>query len=213
MKKIYFGCLFICITSSVFSQFSIGAAANYTAYKADFGKSTPGVQIRAGYAATEKISAHLAFTYGLPIKEASSVRIEDNLGNSIQVPSYIKYNFKTVSVMATYKFIGNDESAGSFYGQFGGALVLVSYKEDINGNYDHNTYQYPQDQIEKASEKGFTINLGLGGEYKIGLPVIFAEAGLALPANQVNNYYVENVIPTHFILNVGIKITLGSNDY
>ncbi|MEI9909321.1 MAG: hypothetical protein WDO71_06470 [Bacteroidota bacterium] len=214
MKTIYFGCLFTCITSSVFSQFSIGAAANYTAYKGDFGKSTPGAQIRVGYQPSEKISAHFGFTYGLPIKESSSVMIMDDLGNTINVPSNIKYNFKTFTLMANYKFIGNDETAGSFYGQFGAGLVLVGYKEDISGNYDHNTYKYPQDQIEKSNENGFTINLGLGGEYKIGMPVIFAEAGLALPANQVNNYYVENVIPTHFILTLGVKIPLGSNsDY
>ena len=214
MKRISFAFLLVCITSSVFSQFSVGAAANYTAYKGDFGKSTPGAQIRAGYQTTEKISAHLGFTYGFPIKQSSSVTIMDDLGNSIDVPSDIKYNFKTFSLMATYKFLGDYESAGSFYGQFGAGLVLVGYKEDIKGSYDQNTYKYPQNQVEKANESGFTLNLGLGGEYRVGVPVIFAEAGLALPANQVNNYYVENVIPSHFILNLGIKIPLGSNsDY
>jgi hypothetical protein len=90
---------------------------------------------------------------------------------------------------------------------------MVNYKENITGSYDKNVYKYPQDLVEKTKENGFTINLGLGGEYRIGMPSVFGEVGLALPANQVNNSYVENVIPSHFTVNLGIKIPLGSSDY
>jgi hypothetical protein len=213
MRRIYLSMLFAIITASAFSQFSVGASANYTAYKGDFKKSTPGGHIRLGYELNEKSTVHLGFTYGLPIKQESEVNIEDGNGNSIYVPSQIKYNFKTFLLLANYRFIGDEETAGSFYGQFGAGFVLVNYKEDITGNYDKNVYQYPQDQIEKTNENGFTLNFGLGGEYKFGTPVIFGEAGLALPANKVGDTYVENVIPAHFTLNVGIKIPIGSSDY
>lgn len=213
MRRICLSVLFAIITASAFSQFSVGASANYTAYKGDFKKSTPGGHIRLGYELNEKSTVHLGFTYGLPIKQESEVNIADGSGNSIYVPSQIKYNFKTFLLLANYRFIGDEETAGSFYGQFGAGFVLVNYKEDITGSYDKNVYQYPQDQIEKTNENGFTLNFGLGGEYRVGTPIIFGEAGLALPANKVGDSYVENVIPAHFTLNVGIKIPIGSSDY
>jgi hypothetical protein len=214
MKKTYLSLVLICISVCAFSQFSVGIAANYSAYKGEFKKSTPGGHIRAGYSVNEKITANLGFTYGMPIKQQSAVTVTDDDGNSILVDSDIKYNFKTISLLGNYRFIGDEETSGSFYGQFGASFVLVNYKEDITGSYDKNVYKYPQDLVEKTNESGFTLNFGLGGEYRIGTPVIFGEAGLALPANQVNNSYVENVIPAHFTFSLGIKIPLGSGgDY
>lgn len=214
MKKIYFFFFLAFISASAFSQFSVGAAANYTSYKGDFQKATPGGHIRLGYGVSEKFTANLGFTYGMPIKQASAVMVADDMGNTMDVASEIKFNFKTFSLLANYRFIGDEETAANFYGQFGAGLVLINYKEDITGSYDKNTYQHPQDLIEKSNESGFTLNFGLGGEYRIGTPSIFAEAGIALPANKVNNSYVENVIPTHFVLNLGIKIPFGNNsDY
>ena len=64
----------------------------------------------------------------------------------------------------------------------------------------------------KGKESGFTINLGLGGEYKFGKPSVFGEAGIALPANKAGDAYIENYIPTHFFLNVGVKFSFGSNE-
>lgn len=213
MKKIYLPLILVCITATAFSQFSVGLSGNYSAYKGDFQKSTPGAQIRVGYQATEKVTTNLAFTYGLPIKQASAVTVMDDNSNTILVDSDIKYNFKTISLLGNYRFIGDEESAGTFYGLVGGSFVMVNYKENITGSYDKNVYKYPQDLVEKTKENGFTINLGLGGEYRIGMPSVFGEVGLALPANQVNNSYVENVIPSHFTVNLGIKIPLGSGDY
>ena len=211
MKKFYVFLVLAFISANAFSQFSVGAAANYTAYKGDFGKSTPGAQIRLGYELNEKATVHLGFTYGLPIKQNSMVTVADDDDNTIMVDSKIKYNFKTILLLANYRFIGDEETAGSFYGQFGAGYVMANYKEDITGSYDKNVYKYPLNQVEKTKENGFTINLGLGGEYKIGTPAIFGEAGLALPANRVGNSYVENVIPAHFTVNLGIKIPLGYN--
>ncbi len=214
MKKLYFVFLLACVSANVFSQFSVGAAANYTAYKGDFQKSTPGAHIRLGYNVSEKFTAKLGFTYGMPIKQPSTVTVADDMNNIVDVASKINFKFKTFSLLANYRFIGDEETAANFYGQFGAGLVLINYKEDITGSYDKNTYKYPQDLIEKTNENGFTLNFGLGGEYRIGTPIIFAEGGIAFPANQVNNSYVENVIPTHFTFNLGIKIPLGNNsDY
>lgn len=198
--------------ATAFSQFSVGIAANYTAYKGDFQKSTPGAHIRVGYSPSEKITTDLAFTYGFPINYPSSVTIADNSSNTINVPSEIKYKFKTISLLGSYRLIGDDESTGSLYGQFGGGLVLVNYAEKITGTYNSAQYNNPLDLVEKTNENGFVINLGLGGEYRLGTPVIFGEAGIALPANQVNNLYVENVIPAHFTFNLGVRIPFGGGE-
>ncbi len=123
MKKTYLSLILICITASPCSQFSVGLAADYSAYKADFKKSTPGPQLRVGYQVNEKFTANLGFTYGLPIKQKSDVTIMDDDDNTILVDSDIKFNFKTISLLANYRFIGDEESTGSFYGQFGASYV------------------------------------------------------------------------------------------
>ena len=97
-------------------------------------------------------------------------------------------------------------------GQVGAGLILVNYEEQLKGSVPPGSS--PIDQVEKTNENGFTINLGLGGQYSFGRPKIFAEAQLALPANQVNGAYVENVIPAHIIFNVGVRFSLGQgSDY
>lgn len=73
MKKTYLSLLLICVSACAFSQFSAGIAGNYSAYKGDFRKSTPGAHLRFSYSANEKITANLGFTYGMPIKQKSLV--------------------------------------------------------------------------------------------------------------------------------------------
>jgi len=212
MKKVSLFVLGFIAISSAQAQFSVGANANYTMYKQDFQKSTPGVGIRAGYEFSEKNGAYLGFTYGSPIKENSElVLIDGTNGNSESVPSEINYKFKTVSLWANRTFVGDAESTGKFYGSFGASFVMVNYKEEAKEKYGSNLS--PVYELE-GKENGFTINLGLGGEYKIGKPAIFAEAGIALPANKVGNEYVENYIPTHFTLNLGVRLSIGGGgDY
>ncbi len=86
---------------------------------------------------------------------------------------------------------------------------MVSYQENLKASIPATST--PTDQIEKQNESGFTINGGLGGQYSFGRSKIFAEALIALPANQTNGQYVQNVIPSHFIFNVGYRFSLSSN--
>lgn len=77
MKKILFSVLAICLMYGASAQFFAGVNANYTMYKGDFQKSTPGAQVRLGYDFDEKITGVLGFTYGIPIKEPSSSFVMD----------------------------------------------------------------------------------------------------------------------------------------
>jgi hypothetical protein len=210
MRRFCLSLLGLLALSYAHAQFSVGVAANYTMYKGDFQQSTPGLQVKIGYTATEKAEAVLSFTYGLPIKANSSTPVQDQFGNTSEAASEIKYNFKTFNLVGHYTFAGGEEASGKFYGLAGLGVVLVSYDETVTGNYDKT--KYTPVGLQSGSESGLTINLGLGGEYKVGGPTVFGEAGVALPANQVNNQYVENVIPLHFFITAGLKFDLGSNN-
>jgi hypothetical protein len=209
MKKMilsFCGLASVCLASA---QLSVGVNGNYTMYKGDFQQKTTGIGARISYDLNPKVTAALSYTHGMPITTASQVTMESNDGSgSRSVASQIKTSFKTFNLLGQYAFIGGgEESAGKFYGIAGVGFVLAKYKEAITETYDKAIYT-PMDQVE-GSENGFTLNFGLGGEYSIGTPRLFAEAGLALPANQVNDSYVANVIPAHFVFNAGVKIPLG----
>ena len=191
-----------------FSNIRVDVGANYTMYKGDFQQKTPGAKVRVSLLANEKIAVGLGFTYGFPIKIPTTVTYTG--GGT--VPSEVIYNFKTISLDVNYYFGGEKEEGFSVYGAGGAGLVLVGFKEKIKGTAPAG--QEPQDQLEPGTETGFSINLGLGGQYALGNAKIFADAGIALPANQVNGQYVENVIPAHFIFNIGVRFSFGSrSDY
>ncbi|HVG11967.1 MAG TPA: hypothetical protein VM843_03135 [Flavisolibacter sp.] len=217
MKKTFLslaGVLSLTIASAQFdaSQLTVGVAGNYHMYKGNMQKSAPGAHVRLGYDLSEKSTIGLGFTYTSPLKYASEVQLMDQSGSTSSVASEITYKFKTFSLMGNYHLIGDNETSGSLYAAVGGGYVMVNYEENITGTYDKDSQQ-PMDLVEKGSENGLVMNFGLGGQYTIGRPIVFAEAGLALPANKVGNQYVENSIPSHFTFNLGIKLPLGSRDY
>lgn len=192
------------------SDFFVGAAGNYTMYKGSFDKSTPGVKLEAGYHVAEKAAIALGFTKGFAINQASTIASYDENGNTKTTPSNLKVSFSTVSLTALYRFVGNEESAVSVYAPVGGSYIVATVKEKATEALPSG--YTAADQVESAKEDGFAINLGLGVGYKIGLPQIFAEGGIALPANRVGNSYVENYIPAHYTFNAGIRIPFGRSE-
>jgi len=80
MKKIYFLLLGLVMIASANAQLAVGVNANYTMYRGDFQRSTPGAQLRVSYDFDEKITGMFGFTYGLPIKEASEGLVADQNG-------------------------------------------------------------------------------------------------------------------------------------
>jgi opacity protein-like surface antigen len=187
-----------------FSNVRIDVGGNYTMYKGDFQQKTPGVKVRVSVPSGDRIAIGLGFTYGFPIKTPSEIALSG--GGS--VPSEIAYNFKTIHLDGNYFFGGEKEDGLTVYGSAGIGLVLVGYKENIKGNIPAG--EQPMDQIEPGNESGFTLNFGLGTQYSLGTAKIFGDAGLALPANQVNEQAVENVIPAHFTFNLGVRFSLGT---
>lgn len=213
MKKVASLLAFVIITGSAaqaqpdFSDLRIDVGGNYTMYKGDLQKSTPGAKVRIAVPFSEKLAAGLGFTYGFPIKQPSEVALSG--GGS--VPSEFQLNFKTISLDVDYFFGGEKEEGLTVYASARMGLVLASVKEKIKGTIPPG--EEPMDQSEKVNENGFTIGLGLGSQFALSSMKLFADAGIALPANQVNGQYVYNSIPAHFIFNVGVRFSLGGGDY
>jgi opacity protein-like surface antigen len=189
-----------------FSDLRVELAGNYTQYKGDFKESTPGVKLRVSVPVGERVRVGLGYTHGFPIKLPSSV----SLSPSGSAPSEFSFNFKTISLEGNYLFTDEKPNGFTPYGTIGGALVLVSFQEKLKGSLPVGSTAL--DQAPKESVNGFTINLGLGAQYSFGKPKVFAEAGLALPSNQVNNQFVTNPIPFHLTFNLGVRFSFGSGD-
>ena len=184
-----------------------GISGNYTMYKGDFKQKTAGVKIDVGYSFSEKIRGAVGYTYHFPIKLASTVTA-NNGSNTTSVASEVVYNFTTISVLGNYTFGSSEENPVSFYAPLGVGFVMVKYKENIKGTMPSG--YNPTDQLEPGKESGLIMNFGLGAQYNFGPARAFADASLALPSNQVNNQYVENVIPSHLVFNVGVRIPFGA---
>ncbi|HEX2627599.1 MAG TPA: hypothetical protein VHM26_01260 [Chitinophagaceae bacterium] len=186
-----------------FSQLRIDIAGNYTMYKGDFGESTPGAKLRLSLPMNEKVALGIGFTYGFPIKVPSEVA---HTGGGTTA-SEIAFKFKTITLEGDYYFGEEKEEGLNVYASGRIGFVLVSYKENLKGTIPAG--EEPLYMVEKTNESGFTINGALGLQYSLGNAKIFGDAGFALPANQVNGQYVENVIPAHLMFNVGLRFSLG----
>ncbi|WP_207429732.1 outer membrane beta-barrel protein [Pedobacter sp. SYSU D00535] len=209
MKKIFLSvALLLGVTIGTRAQLSnlnLGLSGTYTSYGGDVDKATPGLQFTAGYAIKEKLTAVLGFNYGFPIKQSFS-----DEGFSFES----KTTFTTLSLSALYHLVGTTEDNFSLYVPVGAALVTSNTK--MEGNGGGNGMDFEMEADGKLS--GLTLNAGLGAQFKVGVPLLFAQAGIALPAgsNSTNSRTGDtsessNPIPFHTILNLGIKIPLGSS--
>lgn len=210
MKKIIsvlsaLACFSLSTTAQDFSQTRIELSGNYTMYKGEFQQKTPGVKLRVSVPFSEKIAGGLSFTYHLPIKVASEV----SLSGGGSTASEFVYNFKTIGLDANYYFMDPEESAFAPYGTVGISFIAVSYKETIKGTIPQG--EQALDLTPDESTSGFGLNFGLGAQYSFGQPKVFGEAGIVLPANKVQESFVSNPIPAHFVFNVGVRFALSGD--
>lgn len=215
-KKVFVMMSALCMSVAGFSQisasdFTVGVAGNYTMYKGDFQRSTPGVKVELGYGLLKKVGFSLSYTKGFPIKTASQLVVSNSTGNSQTIPAEVRTNFSTIALAAQYRLVGSEESAFGLYLPFGAAYVAATSKQKTTQSVPAG-YTTSEGNFESDKESGLTLNLGLGAQYSIGMPTIFAEGALALPANKAGDTYITNYIPGHFILNAGVRITLGARE-
>jgi hypothetical protein len=209
MRKIVLSLLGLVLVCAASAQFSVGVYGNYSKYAGDLSKGTMGIGVRAAYQ-KERTGGMFSFTNGFAITDKGTITLTHNTnGTSKEVAAEGTLTFKTITLMGLRTLIGDEESTGSLYGGFGASFVLANYKEKITESYDNN---YTAPDMVTDNQNGLTINALIGGQYKLGKPAIFAEGAFAFPANTVNNMYVENVIPAHLLVNVGVRITLGGDE-
>ena len=135
---------------------------------------------------------------------------EQDLISALTTP--VAWRYKTITLDADYFFGGEKEEGTSFNANLGAGLVFVNYKEKLKGTPPAG--EQPLYPMENGDQTGFTINLGLGTQYAIDDIKVFANAGVAIPANKVNDQDVGNLIPLQIMLNTGVRFALGqgSND-
>lgn len=210
MKRITMLCIGMAFFMAASAQMSASVSANYTMYKGDFQKKTPGIKAELGYIFGEKTEAALGFTYHLPINVPSYV-VATNGSDFKDVPTDLQFNFKTINLTGRYyiKYVDEEEDGFNAYGNVGIGFILVNYKEKMKGNVPTGYSVY--DEMVKGSENGFMFGAGIGMQYTMGAITPFVDANISLPANNVNGSYYENPIPTHFSFNLGAKLTFGGN--
>ncbi|HEY0054288.1 MAG TPA: outer membrane beta-barrel protein [Pedobacter sp.] len=193
MKKILLCAVLVAaLTSTSNAQLNVGLNGNYINYGSDT-KKVPGAQLRVGYTFREKYAAYAGFSYSMPAKQILS---------SSSTASAEQDSYMALSLSAIYHLIGRSDSKFSLYIPAGASYVLATNKTTIDG------------VTEKEKSSGPTINAGLGTQFAIGTPIIFLEAAIAMPANSTSNTVtgvtaLNNSIPFHTILNLGVKLPLG----
>lgn len=199
--------LMLSITAN--AQINVGIGGTYTNYGGEIKKATPGLQLRGAYNIDEKKAVSLGFSYGLPIKQTFS---EDEFTSGYKLTT----SFMSLNVLGIYHLIGTYEDNFSLYFPIGGSYVMGKNKFETEGEPD------PDFSIEADDEKfsGLTLNGGVGVQFKIGSPFVFAEAGFAFPTGSANSNTRDGVssessnpITGHTILTLGIRLPFGSSGY
>src|SRR5262245_15129054 len=208
MKKLFVAVIAFTLCGSVSAQVFLGASVNYSSYRGNVLKSTPGAKFIVGYNADEKKKLYLSYTYGAPIKKSYEETYINSFSDLEYVPAQWTVKFSTISIIGEYTLIGDNYEGFSLYVPVGGSFVIASQKQKLTGTPSPGYYAVSgEDDLE--NETGFTLNGGIGAQYSTGTISIFGDGGIAFPANQINNQYVENYIPTHFTFNLGIRFNFG----
>ncbi|MEJ6979008.1 hypothetical protein WG906_01010 [Pedobacter sp. P351] len=183
-------------TFSSNAQINLSAGATYSNYGSDIGNATPGIQLRGAYNISRKKAVALGVAYSLPVKQT----IDYGAGSYEQTSSFISGN-----LFGIFHLIGGYDNNFSLYFPLGISYVLGEYKAVSSAA--------TTTQNEKLN--GLTFNLNLGTQFRIGSPLIFAEAGFAIPSGNTSNTQTgvtgTNLVPAHSILQLGVRLPLGSD--
>jgi hypothetical protein len=94
----------------------------------------------------------------------------------------------------------------------GASLILGSNYEKSTGNSTPAGFGLPEGYSDKEKFSSFMMYGGIGAMYPLGPVKLFADAAIAIPANQVNGAAVDVNIDSHLLFNVGVRIPFGTPD-
>lgn len=187
--------------SQFLSEFSVGVAGNYTQYLGEFLQGAPGAKIELGYGLSEDFGYSLSFTRSAQLKTKSEAYTNSGSG----VKTHYFSHFNTLSGGGRFTFRDEDDKF-RFFVPLTISFILVKYEERTDEpRPSGSSYVF----LDSGIETGLTFGSGIGVSYKLGLPVIFAETGFAIPANVVGGQEVENNIPIHATVNVGVRFSFA----
>jgi lipoprotein-anchoring transpeptidase ErfK/SrfK len=212
MKKIFF---LLSLLSSLYSQaqfsasnMSAAVSGNYMSFFKQKIK-VAGAKVDLGYQFSEKVVGALSFTYSAPLKSASSYYYGGT--NSYTIPTEAVTKISTISLGAQYFILANTEAL-SVYVPIGASLIIGSNSETATGKSTPAGYTLPDGYSEKEKFSSFMMYGGIGAMYPVGPIKLFADAAIAIPANQVNGAAVDVNIDSHLLFNVGVRIPFGTPD-
>ncbi len=217
MKKTFKATLFVALlfgTSFLtYSQVSLGGQLGYAGHPSlSIGQMSFG--IRGEYAFTKKNAISISFNYYKPKIGAYPASVHEidqgfNMMPTLQVDGEVRFSGINVNVEGKRYTFGKE--FGDILAPYficGAALNSFKYSSEITGYYDKELYQ-PNDQMMfNESFTGFSINLGMGVDYKLGDNMLFLDVKGLLPANKVNGQTIEVVIPFTYAIQLGYRIVL-----
>lgn len=185
----------LCSTAS-FAQFYIGGGIGLNKYGGDYGKFHPSIQPRLGYDYRGGRASILAGFNFSPVKGKS-----DFEGPSEKITQEVSMQNAFLHALLR---LGDPENTFHFKFIFGASLDMISIKYKSDADIS--------DEYPNESTTGPKLDLGIGGDFKMGNGDMFVELLAGLPANQANGQYIYNPTVAHFGLSVGYNFYFGNRE-
>ncbi len=211
MKKILF--LFVAFTAieskaqfSV-SNLSVGVSGNYMSF-IKIKNSSVGAKADIGYQLNDVVTAHVSYTYTGPFKTASQY-VYNNGSFGYRIPTEVTNKISILSIGVDYSIKSNPEGI-SFYVPITASLILGNNSAKATGASIPAGNELPESYARAEKYKSYMIGAGIGVKYPVGPVQLFADGGIAFPANKVGETEVDVNVSSYLVANVGIRIPFGT---
>jgi hypothetical protein len=192
-----------------FGKVGIAPALVLNRYFGELGANTYGLNLRFTYDESDENTFAFGYVYNLPNSLTTSVT--GNALSSQTSPSYIvvpftfSYTFHELYLQYFRYFVGDNEDDFSVYGFLGVSAVVAATTSTFG---PHDGYQVGASSVDGTEYyTGYTVNAGIGTQFKVGPGYIFGEGRLAYPAGNSRDNL--NPIPASVGLTAGYKFRFG----
>ncbi len=205
--------LLLSVSQKASAQIRLGGYAGFLHLFGGTGINTMGLGITGEYGSSDRVSYHggigyyfpatiTDYTYGYAMSNQTSP-------SQIEIPIEQKISFINAFVGAKYYLVGEFEDDFGLYGLGEAGLIVAPAKTTV-GTYDESLYYTTTDNNESTTLSNFTVNIGLGTEFNIGVGFLFADLKFNIPAVQYNSRTGASglEIPGSLGMNAGFKIPL-----
>jgi hypothetical protein len=206
--------LILLLSSSVHAQVRLGTHASFMTLFGGTGVKTFGLNANGEYAKSEKLAFTGTLGYYFPGKIESTTygnaMSSTTSPNQIEVPVTYSISFIYGALGAKYYFINEFEDDFAVYGLADIGIMLAPTKVTV-GEYDRSLYYTTEQDGETETLGNYTLGLGAGAEYNVGVGYLFGDLKLVIPAGSYNSRTgAEGVeVPGCFLINAGIKFPIG----